>query len=126
WETVFAREAGSEFTAFQNRLHFEGNYFIRTTRDLMTYVSRAQIGLEDELVNGGSLKNWGTELAASWSQNFTEDLTLNVSGNITFLKNKVLSLSSELPTGVLARRFNNNGSAEARTTADYPIASFWG
>ena len=126
WETVFAREAGIEFTAFQNRLHFEGNYFIRTTRDLMTYVSRAQIGLEDELVNGGSLKNWGTELAASWSQNFTEDLTLNVSGNITFLKNKVLSLSSELPTGVLARRFNNNGSAEARTTADYPIASFWG
>jgi hypothetical protein len=126
WETVFAREAGIEFTAFQNRLHFEGNYFIRTTRDLMTYVDRSQIGLVNELENGGSIKNSGTELAASWSQDITNDLTLNVSGNITFIKNKVLSLSSALPTGVLARRFNNNGSAEARTTAGYPIASFWG
>jgi TonB-linked SusC/RagA family outer membrane protein len=126
WETLFAREAGIEFAAFENRLHFEGNYFIRTTRDLMTYVDRSQLGLKPELVNGGSLKNWGTELAASWTQEVTNDLTVNVSGNITFIKNKVLSLSAELPTGVLSRRFDNNGSAEARTTAGYPIASFWG
>jgi len=126
WETVYAREAGVEFNAFQNKLNFEANYFIRTTRDLMTFVNRSSQGLKNILVNGGSIRNAGVEIAAGWNQDLTNDLTLNVSGNITFLKNKVLNLTSELPTGFLSRRFNNNGSAEARTTAGYPIASFWG
>lgn len=126
WETVFAREVGIELAAFQNKLNFEANYFIRTTRDLMTYVSRGAQGLKDILVNGGNIKNNGLELSAGWTQNFTEDLTLNVSGNITFLHNEVLDLSSELPTGFISRRFFNNGSAESRTTAGHPIASFWG
>lgn len=126
WETVLAREGGVEITAFQRRLNFEANYFVRTTRDLMTYVSRGSQGLRDMLINGGSIRNNGLEISADWTQDFGEDLQLNIGGNITFLKNKVLSLSSELPTGFLSRRFNNNGSAEARTTAGYPIASFWG
>ena len=126
WETVLAKEGGVELNAFQNRLHFEGNYFDRTTKNLLTYVSRASIGLKDELINGGKIRNWGVELMASWNQNFTKDLSLNVSGNITFLKNKVLSLSEDLPTGFLSRRFQNNGAAESRTTPGYAIASFYG
>lgn len=126
WETVFAREAGVELSAFKNRLNFEANYFIRTTRDLMTYVDRSSLGLKNKLVNGGSIKNSGVELSAGWNQTITKDLTLNISGNITFLKNKVLSLASDIPTGVLSRRFQNNGAAESRTIAGYPIASFWG
>jgi TonB-linked SusC/RagA family outer membrane protein len=126
WETIFAREAGVELVAFQNRLNLEANYFIRTTRDLMTYVSRAPQGLKDMLVNGGSIRNNGLELAAGWTQNFTDDLSLNLQGNITFLENKVVSMASELTTGFISRRFNNNGSAEARTTAGYPVAAFWG
>jgi TonB-linked SusC/RagA family outer membrane protein len=126
WETVHAQEIGIELNAFQNRLHFEANYFNRTTKDLMTYVSRASIGLKDKLVNGGSLRNWGQEFTASWTQNFSKDLTLNVGGNITFLKNEVVSLAADLPTGVLIRGFQNNGSAEARTMPGFPIGSFFG
>lgn len=126
WETVFAKEIGIELNAFQNRLHFEANYFDRITNDLMTYVSRAEIGLEDKLVNGGSLKNWGTELSGSWVQNLTQDINLNISGNITFLNNEVRSLAADLPTGILSRRFQNNGSAESRTQPGLPIASFYG
>jgi hypothetical protein len=51
---------------------------------------------------------------------------LNVSGNITFLKNRVISLSQDLPTGILSRTFQNNGAAESRTVAGYPIGAFWG
>jgi TonB-linked SusC/RagA family outer membrane protein len=126
WETVHAQEVGVELNALNNRLHFEANYFSRTTKDLMTFVSRGSIGLPDQLINGGSLRNWGTELMASWAQTFSKDLTLNVSGNITFLKNEILNLSEELPTGVLIRGFQNNGSAEARTLPGYPIGSFFG
>lgn len=126
WETVHAKEVGVELTAFQNRLNFEANYFNRTTKDLMTYVSRASLGLKDKLVNGGSIRNSGVEVSAGWTQNFGKDITLNVSGNITFLSNEVVNLTSELPTGELIRGFQNNGSAEARTTPGHPIGSFWG
>lgn len=126
WETVSAKEIGIEMNAFNNRLHVDFNYFNKTTNDLMTYVSRASLGIPDELINGGSIRNWGEELSASWNQNFSKDWSLNVSGNITFLDNKVLSLSSDIPTGVLIRAFQNNGSAESRTLPGYPIASYYG
>lgn len=126
WETVAAQEVGVELNAFQNRLHFEANYYNKTTRNLLTYVSRGSIGLKDELINGGSLRNWGEEFSATWNQHFSRDLTLNVSGNITFLKNKVISLSPDLPAGFLSRASFNNGSAESRTQPGLPIGSFYG
>jgi len=126
WETVSAKEIGFELNAFQNRLHFEANYFNKTTKDLMTYVDRASLGLKNELVNGGSLKNWGEEFTASWNQNISSDLSINIGGNITFLKNKVLSLAADIPTGILSRAFQNNGSAESRTQPGHPIGSFYG
>ena len=126
WETVNAKEIGVELAAFNNRLHFEANYYNKLTKNLMTYVSRTPIGLPDELINGGDLKNWGEEFSANWVQNFSKDLTLNVSGNITFLNNKVISLAADLPTGVLSRNFENNGAAESRTMPGFPIGSFFG
>lgn len=126
WETVSAKEIGIELNAFQNHLHFEANYFSRTTNDLMTYVDRSALGLKNKLVNGGSLRNTGQEFAATWNQSFSRDLTLNIGGNITFQKNEVRSLSADLPTGVLIRAFQNNGSAESRTQPGLPIGSFYG
>ena len=48
-----------------------------------------------------ALRNWGEEFSATWNQNITKDFTINVGGNITFLKNKVMSLASDLPGGVI-------------------------
>ncbi|MDE3235026.1 MAG: TonB-dependent receptor [Bacteroidota bacterium] len=126
WETVNASEIGIELNAFQNRLHFEANYYNKVTNNLMTYVDRSSIGLPNELINGGSLRNWGEELSATWTQNLNKDFTLSVNGNITFMKNEVLSLAKDLPTGVLIRSFMNNGSAESRTMVGQPIGSFYG
>ena len=126
WETVSAKEIGVELSAFDRKLFVEANYFVRTTNDLMTYVDRSALGLKNKLVNGGSIRNSGTELTASWLQSFTQDLVLTLSGNITFMKNEVLNLSSDLPTGILSRGFQNNASAESRTMPGYPIGSFFG
>lgn len=126
WETVHAGEVGVELNAFKNRLHFEANYFNKTTKDLMTYVDRSSLGLPNELINGGSIRNMGEEFTASWNQNVNRDLSITVGGNITFLKNEVISLAQDLPTGVLIRGFQNNGSAESRTMPGQPIGSFYG
>jgi len=126
WETVLAYELGVEGAALDNRLNFEINYFNRTTRDLMTYVDRGSLGLANQLVNGGEIRNSGIEISSAYTHKINNDLTLNVSGNITFLNNEVIELSKDIPTGVLIRSFQNNGSAESRTTPGQPIASFWG
>jgi len=126
WETVNAQEVGVELNAFKNRLHFEATYFNKTTKDLMTYVDRSTQGLKNILENGGSIRNWGEEFSATWSQTLNRDLSVNVGGNITFLKNEVVSLNENLPAGFLSRAFQNNGSAESRSMPGMPIGSFYG
>ena len=126
WETVNASEVGIEFNAFKNHLHVEANYYSKVTNDLMTYVDRSAIGLPNELINGGSLKNWGEEISATWNQQLKKDLSISIGGNITFMKNQVVSLAKDLPTGVLIRGFQNNGSAESRTKPGEAIGSFYG
>ncbi len=126
WETVNASEVGVELNAFNNRLHLEANYYNKVTKNMMTYVSLQSLGLDDALENGGQIKNWGEELMASWNQNITRDLKVTIGGNITFMKNKVVSVAQDLPGGFLIDSRANNGTAEARTLPGYPIGSFYG
>lgn len=116
WETVTAKEVGVEASAFKNRLHVELSYFDKITKDLMTYIPGIN-GASDGLTNIGKVKNNGLELTASWTQKFSNDLTLTVSGNLTTYKNKVL----ELATKDFAI---SNGPS--RTLVGYPIGSFYG
>ncbi|MFL5738645.1 MAG: TonB-dependent receptor [Flavisolibacter sp.] len=124
WETVNASEVGVELNAFSNRLHFEANYYTKTTNNLMTYLQRP-LGQRAKLVNGGSIRNWGEEFMADWNQPINKDFSVNISGNITFMKNKVVSLA-DVQNGYISRGFQNNGSAESRTIPGYPIGVFWG
>ncbi len=126
WETVDAHEVGLEMNAFDNRLRFTFDYFNNTTKNLMTYISLAQLGLDDKLENGGSLRNWGEEISAAWHQAVTKDFNIDIAGNISFIQNKVLSLSPDLPGGFISVAYENNGSAEARTVVGHPIGSFYG
>ena len=130
WETVHAQEVGVEANALNNHLHFEANYFVRTTKNLVTYLSSDDqgvgLGLKDILQNSGSIRNKGTELMASWTQNLTKDFSVNVGGNITFLKNKVLEISPQFASGYYIRQFQNNGTAQSRTFPGAPIGSFYG
>jgi len=126
WETVGASEIGIELNAFNNRLHFEANYYHKLTKDMMTYVGLGSLGLDDKLENGGEIKNWGEEFLASWNQAISKDLSVNISGNITFMKNEVLSVAADLPGGLIIDARANNGTAEARTMPGFPIGSFFG
>jgi TonB-linked SusC/RagA family outer membrane protein len=126
WETINAYEGGFELNGFDNRLHFEFNYYNKTTKDMMAYINRDALGLLPILQNGGKIRNWGEELMASWNQRIDKDWSVSLSGNITFQKNKVLALSEDLAGGVIIDARANNGSAEARTLVGHPIASFYG
>ncbi|MBS1669020.1 MAG: SusC/RagA family TonB-linked outer membrane protein [Bacteroidetes bacterium] len=126
WESVDAQEVGFEATALSNRLHFEFNYFNKTTNQLMTVINNSALGIQNGVQNAGTLRNWGEELSASWNQNMGHDFNLRLNGNITFLNNQVVALSPLLAGGKIIRTSQNNGQQASYTQSGQPIGYFYG
>ncbi len=116
WESVHAKEIGFELAALDNRLHVDAAYFDKVTKDLMTYIPGIN-GASDGLSNIGSIKNNGVELSASWLQKFSNDFSINISGNFTTYHNEVLELATK--DFAIISGYN-------RTVVGQPIGSFYG
>jgi TonB-linked SusC/RagA family outer membrane protein len=114
WETVDSYEGGFEADFLGSRLHFEANYYEKRTKDLLTYVND---GSNNFYTNSGSVKNNGFEFTASWNQKLANGMTFNVSGNITTIRNKVLSVWKP------GYAYYDGNSI---TQAGSPIGSFYG
>lgn len=125
WEVVNAQEVGLELAAFQNALHFEFAYFNRQTNNLMIVVPVPGTN-QSKITNGGGIDNWGEEFSASWHKNLSHDFSINLGANITFLKNKVTSLSPELGGSYIDASSQNNGQQDSRSQIGHPIGSFYG
>src|ERR1035437_8614311 len=89
WETVNAYEGGVEMDLLHNRLHIEANYYDKRTKDLLTMVND---GANNFYMNAGSIKSSGLEFLATWNQSVNKDLSYSISGNLTTMNNKVLSV----------------------------------
>lgn len=114
WETVNAYEVGVEMDALQNKLHFEANYYDKRTKDLLTFVRDDPNSF---YINSGSIKSSGVELLATWNQSLQKDLSFSISGNITTMKNKVLSVWKD------GYKYYSGNSL---TEAGQPIGYFYG
>ncbi len=119
WEHVKAMEAGFEFQAINNKLHFEALYYKKKTEGFLVQVPGIA-GATGGLGNTGDIENKGFEFSASWNQNITKDLSFTVSGNLSTIKNKVLALSN---TGYKLAAGETNPN---QTEAGYPIGYFYG
>ncbi|HJV77144.1 MAG TPA: TonB-dependent receptor [Paludibacter sp.] len=114
WETVNAYEVGVEMDALQNKLHFEANYYDKRTKDLLTFVRDDPNSF---YINSGSIKSSGVELLATWNQSLQKDLSFSISGNMTTMKNKVLSVWKD------GYKYYSGNSL---TEAGQPIGYFYG
>jgi TonB-linked SusC/RagA family outer membrane protein len=117
WEKSQSYEIGVEMDALSRRLHFEANYYSKTTKDLLLYVYSGSGATSDGLKNKGSLKNSGFEFSASWNQKLGKDLTVTVAGNLTTFKNNVLELATE---GLAIY------SGPSKTEVGSPVGAFYG
>jgi len=74
----------------------------------------------DVLTNAATIDNKGFEFSARWHDNITKDLSYFVGGNVSFNRNRVVSLNGGLPyfDG------NINGYFTTETKAGYPIGAF--
>ncbi len=115
WERNISNEVGVELEAFNRKLHFEANYYAKTTKDLLLYISGSSAS--EGLINKGALKNSGLELSSAWNQTIAKDFVLTVSGNFTTYKNNVEELASE---GLAIFKTG------AKTEVGSPVGAFYG
>ena len=118
WEKVEAWEAGFETNLLRNRLHFEGVYYKKNTKDLLAEVPGIS-GTIPGIGNLGQIQNKGVEMAVTWRDQIG-DWNYNVGANLTTIKNKVLSLVQD-GYSIIA-----GDKSQSYTMAGYPIGYFYG
>lgn len=116
WETIKSTDIGAEFVLLKNRLRLEAAYYKKTTEDLLTNYPGLS-GQKPGITNAGNIENKGIEFSAGWSDKFSNGLGYTISGNITTLKNKVISVFKE---------GYEIFDGPTRTRAGDPIGSFYG
>ncbi len=98
WESTQMFNVGLDFSFLENKLNLTADYFYNDTEDLLLYVSiPPSLGFSSVLKNSGSLENKGFELSLNYIAIDRQDFRWNVSGNISFLRNKITDLGSSTP-----------------------------
>ena len=94
WERTKTSDFGIETGFFKNTLTFNATYFYRKTMDILYKPAAsysAIFGLAVSQVNTGELENKGWEFEIGY-QNHYKKLQYHVNGNLSIIKNKVLTL----------------------------------
>ncbi|HUQ64881.1 MAG TPA: TonB-dependent receptor [Flavitalea sp.] len=118
WEDVESKDLGLDATFLNGKITLTADYFIRNTKNmLLEFPVGAIFGFRAPVVNGGSVQNKGLELAMGYRATLN-DFTFNVTGNVSFIKNKVTDLKG---TGPII-----NGFDYSFDEVGYPINSFYG
>ncbi|MBS6526125.1 MAG: TonB-dependent receptor [Bacteroides caccae] len=102
----------------RNRLHFEGVYYKKNTKDLLAEVPGIS-GTIPGIGNLGQIQNKGVEMAVTWRDQIGE-WGYSVSANLTTIKNEVKSLVQE-GYSIIA-----GDKQQSYTMAGYPIGYFYG
>ena len=95
WEVKHTFNTGIDVAMLGNRLLLSANFYNSKTKDMLYLynVSVPPFTYNTLLANIGSMRNYGTEVAIGITPLKTQDMELNINANITFQRNKLLSLS---------------------------------
>lgn len=97
WETTNAFNVGVDFDLYDRKISGSFEYFNRTADDMLyNKPVAASNGYSSIPMNIGSLENKGWELELNWNLINTKNISWDVFGNITYIKNTILKLAPEL------------------------------
>jgi TonB-linked SusC/RagA family outer membrane protein len=95
WETTSTLDFGLDAGLFENRVNFIFDWYKRNTTDLIWQQQvPPSVGLGPANVNAGEIENTGIELTLTYRDS-EGDFQWDISGNLTTVKNKVISLVNE-------------------------------
>ena len=96
WETAEKLDIGLDINLFDDKLSIVADYFEESRKDLLIQnfpvsgiLGAAAPGGGNPTVNAGTSVNTGAELAINYTAIKTEDASLNLSYNVTYVKNEV-------------------------------------
>ncbi|WP_245709715.1 SusC/RagA family TonB-linked outer membrane protein [Flavobacterium degerlachei] len=128
WETTKSYGVGADFELINNRLTGSLDYFQRDTKDLIFPVPAAatQPGPPSPRFKNlpGNLINKGVEVALSYKIIDSENLSWDISGNASFLKNEMTNFAGFISTGGLNGQGLSGAYAQVITN-DKPIYSYY-
>jgi TonB-dependent starch-binding outer membrane protein SusC len=122
WETVTSIDAGLDFTILKNRVWGFVDYFSKKTTDPIVEFPIAQPtaggtvfkNMDGIQAQEGTITNKGVEISVGAAIIEKKDLVWNISGNITFVKNKFESSAlSNIPFFKNTGQLNGQGTSQA-------------
>ncbi|MFM2394456.1 MAG: hypothetical protein RLZZ546_2438 [Bacteroidota bacterium] len=123
WESTTQTNIGLDVALFKDRVNVAIDVFEKISSDILVRVPIPQSGGAGNppYVNAASIENKGIELSLGYRNNW-KALKWNVSGNISALKNKVLSIANSEP---ILGGFGLSDGPLTKTEVDRPIGSFY-
>lgn len=98
WESTAMFNVGADLGFFNNRLNVTADYFYNKTTDLLLDVALpTSTGFSSAFQNAGSLQNTGFELAVTGVAINRQKLRWDMTANVSFLQNKILSIGPSAP-----------------------------
>ncbi|HEX3008903.1 MAG TPA: TonB-dependent receptor [Bacteroidales bacterium] len=128
WEITKMTDVGVDMAFLENSITFSAEYFTRKTDNLIVETPLpGSMGYSvDPNANVGSMKNWGYEFTLGYRK-MKGDFQYSVTGNISFIKNEVLSLSKGAPYKEMKGQTSDYGDGVfTRTEAGHSIQGFYG
>lgn len=96
WETTITRNVGIDFAMFRSRLNGTIELYKNNTKDLLIKFPIGGTGYDYQYRNMGETQNQGVEFSANWVAIDKKDYGLNLSFNIGFNDNEIISLGSNM------------------------------
>ncbi len=133
WEKAISSNFGIELGFLNNALTFTAEYFYRRNNDLLAPLESLPSSGQTIVINKGtstyyntaSVANKGFEFTLGYRKNW-KDWSLDVQGNISFLRNNVVKLGEGVQPirgSLMSSKFNDRPTI---TKEGLPIGSFWG
>jgi len=121
WESTTQTNYGLDLSVAKNKLSFSGDYFIKTTNDILLAVGLPAVSvgvIEKTYVNAGEVSNKGFEFGINY-QNDDHPFKYSVNANIATLENRVDKLQT------FVKNIIDDGT-HTKTEVGQPISSYYG
>ncbi|MFV8361217.1 SusC/RagA family TonB-linked outer membrane protein [Flavobacterium sp. LS1P3] len=132
WEEARKFDVGLDLKLIQNKVSIVADYFIDTRADLLIPFipvsginGTAAPGAGSPTINAGTVRNSGLEFAIDYKNKFSENFSMSVGYNVTFLKNEVLAVNNGIGY-IEGGSFGVGQQAPSRMEVGQPIGYFYG
>lgn len=96
WEKVYMSNVGVDATLFDGKINLTAEYFVKNTKDILLQpITLATSGWDKQaFANQGQTRNRGVEVIATYNGKVGDEFKYSVSGNFSYIKNKIVSLGN--------------------------------